>query len=393
MIVESEERISKLFEVLDIELPSSYRSRISVIFKDGDDTNWERTNIGYYFPEGAIECPFYPGFFYIPDFSRYVINKEGCIVRVRTGRPKKWVVTKKRSSTGRRGGYHVSWGYNDLGERKFLSRHRALLSTFQHPGHAIYDMVVNHKNGIGGDDRLDNLEFCTYSRNTQHAYDTGLHTTKVPIDAENWLTGEKYHFLSIADTFKALGLSETLVRHRLRIGSHRRHADGWRFKRSDVDWKELEDKISPTGSEVDVVCKNVFTAQEFVFGSIAEASRWTGVSHSQILRKLNLSHHVPFNGWMFCREDEYEAWPNYTVQHLEVFKCYPEKPKDVYTVYDLDTNVETFYPNREEAATHFGMSDITLMKLAKRNGILHKRYRFKIFQIRDVDSAPSGSDA
>ena len=36
------------------------------------------------------------------------------------------------------------------------------------------DLQVNHKNGAKSDNRLENLEYCTSSENTQHAYDTGL---------------------------------------------------------------------------------------------------------------------------------------------------------------------------------------------------------------------------
>lgn len=38
--------------------------------------------------------------------------------------------------------------------------------------------VVNHINGNKKDDRVENLEWCTYSYNNIHAFDTGLNKRK-----------------------------------------------------------------------------------------------------------------------------------------------------------------------------------------------------------------------
>jgi len=56
------------------------------------------------------------------------------------------------------------------GEKKNFSVHRIIMLAFIGES----DLQVNHKNGLKADNRLDNLEYCTQSENTTHAYDTGL---------------------------------------------------------------------------------------------------------------------------------------------------------------------------------------------------------------------------
>ena len=124
----------------------------------------------------------------------YLINESGIIVSMKN--PNKPVYLAYR--TDKDGYYDTSMQLKD-GRRMAFKVHRLLALTFienpeNHP-------VVNHKDGIKKNTYVSNLEWCTISYNTQHAYDMGLidHGRKKKIKAINTKTNDAIFFDSIKE--------------------------------------------------------------------------------------------------------------------------------------------------------------------------------------------------
>lgn len=112
----------------------------------------------------------------------YRASKDGHIESCRLQR------LMKLSSTNGYQSVHLSASGNDI---LFLV-HRLVMLTFV--GLCPEGLAVNHKNGIRHDNRLENLEYVTYSENTLHA----IHILK-SITYENMSRGVRHHRAKLDD--------------------------------------------------------------------------------------------------------------------------------------------------------------------------------------------------
>ena len=386
-----ENEIERLADLLELNYPDKIMRQIKVLFRDEDESNWNPDNLEYYFKEGPQECPFYSGYFYIPGFSRYVVNTSGDIRNVKSGHTLKWQKTKPVPEKRITGGYSMTNARSDWQRRTYVARHRVLCSVFKHPGKPVAKLWVNHKNGVPGTDGLTNLEWVTPGQNVQHAYDSGLHSNKtVAISTHNWRTDQYSEFPSIQKCADAFGVNWQLVSKRLAIGSRKRHSDGLRFKTRDASWQQLDSFENQTAQTVDVICHNVFTDVTVICGSMSEASRITGTDMGALIALLDPERKTdyPLRGWEFQRLIEFEGWPKWTDKHLQVFKDYPLRPCDGIEVYDKEKNETLFFSGVEKASESLGIDPLVIKNAARRKQGSKSRFIFKLFRLREFITGP-----
>jgi hypothetical protein len=237
---------------------------------------------------------------------------------------------------------------------------------------------VNHKNGIPGDDRLDNLEWVTPSENVKHAYDNGLHSEKtVSVDVLNWRTGEQRSFSTVQAAADELNVLHTLICYRLRVGNERRYHDGWRFKYHNDDWLPLDTHVRKSSRNTVILIYNVFEKKTIIVPTLAMAAELTNVKRDTIHQQCNRKVITPFNGWLFRYEMDFEGWPKFTEKHLEFFKGRVNVKSDAIIVEDAVTNEEIYFGDKFEVATKVGISSIRVGTLARlcavRQGLRYKQ--------------------
>lgn len=161
--------------------PDHLWNGIEPLYKDGDRTNLNFSNLTYRFYGGRIpaevfdeEGNFLEGFFHIPGFPGFAIKETGEVWNFRSQTLMTWYVTKPCPVKKRLGGYRYSNIVGFSGSPKSSYRHRLLCLTFHGYGHDVDELVVNHKDGDKTNDDLENLELVTHKDNNDHARKTGL---------------------------------------------------------------------------------------------------------------------------------------------------------------------------------------------------------------------------
>ncbi len=307
----------------DLCIPKENYSDVLAFTLDGDKNNVHAKNIGYRF-KNKIEVKSHPGFYYIPGFTRYGIDIDGNLLNVERSKYKKWGTTKSFKPKNIKGGYYVA-SVSICGLSSAITRHRTLCLTFKDYPDNVDIMTVNHKNGIPGDDRLDNLEWTTKGENNIHAYVNDLKGQHKRVLVRDVLSGDVVEYYSIAECARVLGYAtDETIRYRLyrcEFGSVFQDGKQFKFKSDSRDWVIPEDPLLTVKNAqlvIGVVSRNCKTLEVLNHGSVSDASRITGIKVCSILFRLNKEDKNPLFGYQFKRTDDTETFPDFTMsQYLE----------------------------------------------------------------------------
>lgn len=191
---------------------------------------------------------------------------------------------------------NITGGYAYTNGRNAISRHRLVLEIFK-PTKDSDKLVVNHINGIPGDDRLNNLEWVSRKDNLIHAINNGLMPNSViKIDMKHLDTGEVKTFNTIANCARYLKVSHSKVVKRMYNNTFY-YTDKLLFKKHEDEWpSELTYVEMGIRRKVEATLPNGTVEN---YNNIMSASDGTGVNTTSISVACKKHPHKPVKGIYF----------------------------------------------------------------------------------------------
>lgn len=180
----------------------------------------------------------------IPGYSNYLINEDGQVYNCKkqtflqgSQNPDGYINVRITDD----GGYVKTWGL-----------HRLLGFVFLPFEGSIEDLVINHKDGVKWNNRLDNLEWVTYQGNAEHAGREGLSSKCTPVLVRCTESGEVTAYPSAIECARQLGFTKDAVLYRIRSKGQRVFPERKQYMAANCDesWlvpDSIEDALRENG--------------------------------------------------------------------------------------------------------------------------------------------------
>lgn len=292
-------------------------------------------------------------FHYLEGFSNYGVTSDGRVFNHKTNRWIGNVAPGNYSSLSLRA---------DNGDTCNTSRHRIVAMLFV-SGRSEERNIVNHINGIPGDDRPENLEWITYLGNHEHAGMLGLTDRCIPVSMRNPTTGEIIHFPSALKAGAYSGLSKDAVLWRLENDENRIYPEGFQYRKRDDSRPWAESTNSQFGRTVATLLYDIIT------GEVREYEKQSDISRdiNCCLSTINVSassgdQRLLNNRYMVKLKNDTNPWR--VVE--DVYREHGLK-KAVKVINDV-TGEERIFPSARACAVELGILTTTLNERLNKNG-------------------------
>lgn len=300
------------------------------------------------------------------NLSRYKVTADGSVLNIET---QQWL-----SGSVNPDGYVHYRLTDDGGRTTTVGRHR-LVAEF-HYGPAPYsDSVVNHLNGVKGDDRPENLEWTTYRGNAEHAGALGLTDKCLPVSTRSVSTGEINHYPSAISAARTLGLSKDAILWRLKGDEGRVYPEGLQYRIRDDSRTWSGQLTSQYGRSKTVLVFDTRDGRVYRFESQLEVASYLGVSSATVSTAITAGDQRLMNGVFLIKlESDTTPWRSVIDPMRESGRTRP--------VVTIDSeNKETVYASAKECAEAMGLNPTTLNERLKSSGskVFKDGYRYRYY--------------
>jgi len=308
------------------------------------------------------------GFYIIPGFTNFAINKNGIIKSLKFGRLLKSAVNSY--------GYpYVNMYDPDKGRWRSVCIHILLARTFITNKDPSSLFFVNHKNGIKLDFNLKNLEWVSSLRNNIHAIENGLRKDNVPCKIRDIETLDITHFPSIGICLKTLGFSRTNVNILKKFNNTQ--IPHLLFNRYEIKLEADTSNWFYTKENKDVIkylntgpyeAKNTLTGMVYEASTIRELAEKIEISEDKISCALKQLIMKSFDNFLI-RKKSSEHWPE---KFEQVIFYKPRK----FLLTNKITREEIYFDSLRKVTAFLGIDKRTI-KLRLTNNYPYKEWEIK----------------
>lgn len=317
-----------------------------------------------------IEHDILKGFYQHPDIKDLYVSEKGEIYDDR----KKTIIDSK-----------IWGGYRKI-RRDFTdySVHQLVCETFLEKPLYIHPdkLICNHKNGIKIDNRLENLEWCDYIYNINHAFMTGLRTDNIPVLVKDLRNNKVMRFYSIYECGRFFKVNGGKICRYIKPENYGRvYLEHFVFIKEGQEFPNinLEDYYEQNnGVRHKVVIYDPASKNYYITDNVREASIAINYSNADKLSKLLRitllkdckNSWVEINGYELCYLLNFATEiPEYMIKKTTnkiPWKPQPSKPTPI-KVENLRTKEIKFYNSCQELADELGINRKTLQRHIWRN--------------------------